>query len=96
MSPAESSPTLKTWRQYLHSRVCCDLAEKCAIITCGLPAAAVPAAAVVATAVAVAPEHILYCCTPVHAALGGVILGIATVAKLLITGRILGISGSIK
>lgn len=33
---------------------------------------------------------------PVHALCGGAILGIATVAKLAITGRILGVSGSFK
>lgn len=33
---------------------------------------------------------------PAHAAIGGAILGVATVGKLLLTGRILGISGSFK
>ena len=34
--------------------------------------------------------------TPVHAICGGLILGIATIAKLMLTGRILGVSGSFK
>jgi hypothetical protein len=33
---------------------------------------------------------------PAHAAIGGAILGVATVGKLLLTGRILGISGTFK
>eukprot|EP00227_Mantoniella_beaufortii_P010317 CAMPEP_0197592532 /NCGR_PEP_ID=MMETSP1326-20131121/15142_1 /TAXON_ID=1155430 /ORGANISM="Genus nov. species nov., Strain RCC2288" /LENGTH=341 /DNA_ID=CAMNT_0043158237 /DNA_START=104 /DNA_END=1129 /DNA_ORIENTATION=- len=33
---------------------------------------------------------------PAHAAIGGAILGVATVGKLLLTGRVLGISGTIK
>lgn len=34
--------------------------------------------------------------TPAHAALGGLILGVATAGKLLTTGRVLGISGAVK
>jgi uncharacterized membrane protein YedE/YeeE len=34
--------------------------------------------------------------TPVHALCGGVILGIASIAKLALTGRVLGVSGSFK
>ena len=33
---------------------------------------------------------------PAHALIGGSILGVATVSKLLLTGRVLGISGTIK
>ena len=33
---------------------------------------------------------------PADAALGGAILGVATVGKLFLTGRVLGISGSVK
>ena len=33
---------------------------------------------------------------PAHALVGGTILGVATVGKLLLNGRILGISGSFK
>lgn len=33
---------------------------------------------------------------PVHALTGGAILGVATVGKLLLNGRVLGISGSFK
>jgi hypothetical protein len=34
--------------------------------------------------------------TPLTAVLGGLLLGIATAGKLLSTGRVLGISGSVK
>ncbi len=34
--------------------------------------------------------------TPVHALLGGLLLGLAAAAKLLLTGRVLGISGAVK
>ncbi len=34
--------------------------------------------------------------TPQHAALGGTILGAATVGSLLLNGRVLGISGAVK
>lgn len=34
--------------------------------------------------------------TPGHGALGGLLLGVATVAQLVLTGRVLGCSGTIK
>ncbi len=34
--------------------------------------------------------------TPQHAALGGAILGVAVVGNLLLSGRVLGISGAVK
>lgn len=59
-----------------------------------------PATLAVAMGVAVgaiaSSSSMIGCFTPVQAAMGGLLLGIATVAQLLLTGRVLGISGTIK
>ena len=53
--------------------------------------AALPAVVVVVVVMSV---HLHF--EPAHALIGGAILGVATVGKLLLTGRVLGISGSFK
>ena len=44
----------------------------------------------------VAAEAVVLSFTPQAALAGGLVLGVATLAKLLLTGRVLGISGAVK